>query len=94
MRKPTLDDIVSRGWTLTIWDSPPEPEPGQHRPWIQTLGGFPLDPPERLRARGWTMGYDRLVMIRAERGDDRIEVGGTFWKDAEDDLREEMAGRA
>jgi hypothetical protein len=40
------------------------------------------------------MGYDSLIMMRAQKGDERIEVGATLWEHAEEDLLDEMAGRA
>jgi hypothetical protein len=94
MRKPTLDEIVSRGWTLTVWDSTPVAGEDSKRRWIWTLHMTPPGPDrEWMGARVWNMGFDRLVMMRAEKGEERIEVGATIWKHAEEDLRDEMAGR-
>jgi hypothetical protein len=95
MRRPTLDEIVSRGWTLTIWDSTPVTGEDSERRWIWTLGMSPPGPDRAwMGDREWTMGYDSLIMMRAQKGDERIEVGATLWDHAEEDLLDEMAGRA
>lgn len=84
--RPTLNEIVWNGWTITVWHSPTTPgeDAVLRREWVDRMVAGAEHPMRDVY---------KTIMMRAEKGDERVEAGGPFWKDAENALRDAMTER-